>query len=613
MKINFMYAHSFIKSMRQRRQERLKFLSNKKLYGSSSHVVATLLVLLACLAASVYYWYGVRGSMQGIFSKDSEQTIGAAEQAIGTRMQVYTNIMTGGAGLFNASDNVTRAEWSSFISAYHVQERYPGVQGFGYGQYVLPQDLATHVEQVRSTDIPEYSVKDTGSDHPYIPILYIEPFNEMRRSVLGFDMASEPTRKTALLRARDTGEMSMTGKVVLIQSKDGGSTNQEPGIILYTPIYKHGMPTSTVVERQAAISGYIYSSLRVNELLKGIFGNEGNKNLAIQIYDGDKKVEENLMYRSTNFDAISREHGSMQKERVLDISDHKWIISYALSPNILSPTDRDAPWQTLLRGVLISLTVAAVVYYLLTNRTRKLMRAQQAEVQTAKDDLLSLASHQLRTPATVVKQYVGMLLQGYGGKLTAQQKDMLNSAYVSNERQLQIINQILYVARLDAGQLRLQKERFDIVKLVRDISKEHEASIRESNQKLIRKLPRTKIDVNADPQYLSMAIDNLISNANKYTPEGGKVTVELTHNDGKVVLNVADTGVGISPEEAEHIFEKFTRGQNELLTEVGGSGIGLYLVKQIAELHKGTITAQSAHPKGSVFTLTLPIKTRKAR
>ncbi len=516
--------------------------------------------------------------------------------------------MVGGAGLFNASDSVTRQEWADFIGTYDIPNKFPGASAFGYGSYVNAQDLDAYVQQIQATDIPNYSVIRTPGSEVYVPSLYIEPFNDARRSLLGFNMFNEPVRRTALLKARDTGQMAITGKVVLAQAKDGSATNQEPGIIIYMPVYKKDMPVTSVEERRAAIQGYIYASLRVNELLKGIFGNDGNKNLALRLYDSHDKNDGSLMYQSDNYDEIARQKGVLIKERAFELSDHEWTISYAVSPQMLSPADRSAPWLTLVRGVAISVGVAAVVYYLLTNRTRKLMRAQREEVQSAKDDLLSLASHQLRTPATVVKQYIGMLLQGYGGKITAQQKDMLHSAYISNERQLLIINQILYVARLDAGQLRLQKERFDYVRLVRDIVHEHEGMIRDSEQKLIKKIPRKKIEILGDPQYLSMAIDNLLSNASKYTPAGGKITVSLTETDNKIVLSVADTGIGISPEEAEHIFEKFTRGQNELVGEVGGSGIGLYLVQRIAELHKGTISAQSIHPNGSVFTLTLPLK-----
>lgn len=597
-----------MKSLRQRQQERTGFLSNKKLYGTSSHLLATFLVLLACLCAAGYYAYNVRSSMRTTFQQNAEQEIVNSEQAIGNRLQVYGNILTAGQGLFMASDRVDRQEWEKFIGAFDVQERYPGVQGFGYAAYVRPEELGTHIQEVRSTDIPEYSIDYSGNTEPYVPILYIAPFNDLRRTVLGFNMMSEPTRRKALVSARDSGQPAVTGKVVLVQSKDGGATNREPGMVLYLPIYKKGMPTSSVEERQTAIQGYVYTSLRINELLKGIFGNEGNKNLAFQVYDGDQKTEEALMYRSENYEQIAKERGAFFKERVIDMGGQKITLSYAVSPHINPASERNQPIMTLLRGIVISVIVAAVIYYLLTNRTRKLMRAQQAEVQSAKDDLLSLASHQLRTPATVVKQYVGMLLQGYGGELTFQQKEMLKNAYISNERQLQIINQILYVARLDAGQLKLQRERFDLAALLRDIVREHESTIRDADQKLIQKIPRKKVEISGDPQYLFMAIDNLITNASKYTPDGGRITVTLELQDGGVSIRVADNGVGVTTEEASFIFDKFTRGKGEITGEVSGSGIGLYLVKRIAELHKGKITVQSNHPKGTVFTLYLPAR-----
>lgn len=571
-------------------------------------MLATVLVLLACLGASSYYWFNMRSSVRDTFSKEAEQAIKTTEQSIGGRLQVYSNIMVGGSGLFMASDSVTRQEWEDFITAFNVQEQYPGVQGFGYGEHVMPASLDSHVQAVRATDIPEYSVIPKTNSEPYAPVLYISPFSSQRRPILGFDMMSEPARRKALLRARDTGQMSVTGKVTLAQTKDGGATNKEPGLIIYLPVYTKNMPIETTEQRQQAIQGYIYAALRLNELLKGIFGDEGNSQLGLQVYNGQDKNEDELMYRSENFQKIANARGSLVNERVLDIGDEKLLMSYVVSPQVLSSTDRNAPWSTLLRGIVISITVALLVYYLLTNRTRKMMRAQHAEVQSAKDDLLSLASHQLRTPATVVKQYVGMLLQGYGGAITKQQESMLNSAYVSNERQLQIINQILYVARLDAGQLKLQKEKFDIAQLVRDIVKEHEPSIKSSKQKIIKKIPRGPVIISGDPQYLYMAVDNLISNANKYTPAKGKITLTLERTVKEVTLSVADTGVGISEIEAKHIFDKFTRGESEMTAVVSGSGIGLYLVKRIAELHRGAITVAPNRPKGTVFKLCIPAR-----
>lgn len=602
-----MYAHSLIKSLRQRQQDRLAFLSNKKLYGTSSHLVATALVLFACLAAAVYYAHTIRSSVTQEFNSDAEQVIADTEQAIGARLQVYGNILTGGKGLFDASDTVTRQEWEDFIGAFNVQEQYPGVQGFGYGESVKPGELGTHIQQIRDSGIPEYSIDYTDAEHTYVPIVYVAPFNDSRRTVLGFDMTSEATRRKALESARDSGQLSVTGKVVLIQSKDGGATNQEPGMVIYLPIYKRGAPVATVEERRESIQGYIFASLRINELLRGIFGSEGdNKDVAFQVYDGNQKSEDQLMYRSDNFNEIQGQKGVHLNERTLSIGGQDLVLSYAVSPNLKPTPERNEPLATLVRGVVISLVVAGLIYYLLTNRTRKLMRAQRAEVQSAKDDLLSLASHQLRTPATVVKQYVGMLLQGYGGELSFQQKEMLKNAYVSNERQLQIINQILYVARLDAGQLKLQKERFDIAALLRDIVREHEAAVRDAGQKIIRKIPRKKIEVTGDPQYIYMAIDNLITNASKYTPESGRINVTLDQRDNGVSIRVADTGVGLSEEETKFIFEKFTRGNSEMTAEVSGSGIGLYLVKQIASLHKGKISVEPNEPVGTVFTLFLP-------
>lgn len=310
-----MYTRRLLKSLRETNDDRFHIGGNKKLYGSSTHLIATLLVLLTCLAVSVYYWYTVRNNIREDYGNAASQAISASEQAIGNRMSVYINIMTGAAGLYNASDDVTRSEWDNFIAAYNVQQQYPGASAFGYADYVLPQNLGSHIQSVRESGIPEYSIKDSGNTQPYVPVVYISPMNDQRRALLGFNMMSESTRSKAIIVARDTGHLSITGKIVLAQTKEGTApTNQEPGLILYLPVYKHDMPTDTVEQRQAAIQGFVYTSLRVNELLKGIFGDNGNKNLALQVYDGEKKSEEALLYRSENFDRISKQNGVVHKE-----------------------------------------------------------------------------------------------------------------------------------------------------------------------------------------------------------------------------------------------------------------------------------------------------------
>jgi PAS domain S-box-containing protein len=244
----------------------------------------------------------------------------------------------------------------------------------------------------------------------------------------------------------------------------------------------------------------------------------------------------------------------------------------------------------------------------LNRQEAKMLQLRNDELQAlsrSKDEFVALASHQLRTPATAVKQYLGMVLQGYAGEVSSLQRDMLDKAFESNERQLQIINQILNAARADTGKLVMTPAPFDIVAMVRGVAEEQRSQLRDHDHKLILRVPAKSRTFIGDSGYLRMAVENLISNADKYTPEGGTVTVSLRDRWGSIRIVIRDTGVGIAPEDISKLFTKFSRIHNQLSIKAGGSGIGLYLASEIIKLHGGKLGVLSKVGKGTTFTIDL--------
>lgn len=240
----------------------------------------------------------------------------------------------------------------------------------------------------------------------------------------------------------------------------------------------------------------------------------------------------------------------------------------------------------------------------------KLLQERNDELQAisrTKDEFVALASHQLRTPATAVKQYLGMVLQGYAGEITDLQAEMLSKAFDSNERQIEIINQILNAARADTGKLAMTMAPLDIVALVRGVTDELRPSVEKREHKLVVKLPDKPKIAQADAGYLRMAIENLLSNADKYTPEDGTISISLRHVGDLLKLSVKDTGVGIEKADFDKLFVKFSRVHNPLSVQAGGSGIGLYLAGEIVRLHGGKVEVVSAIDKGTTFTIILPL------
>jgi PAS domain S-box-containing protein len=237
---------------------------------------------------------------------------------------------------------------------------------------------------------------------------------------------------------------------------------------------------------------------------------------------------------------------------------------------------------------------------------------KERQLDLAKNDFVSLASHQLRTPASGVKAILHMLGSGDFGALTEVQHRYVQRAMETNDRQLRIIEDLLNVARADAGTLDLNLDYLNVAELVRSVALEHMAGAQAKQQRFVV-IAQEQMFVMADGQKLGMAMDNLISNAIKYTPPEGRVTVRLIEHNGKMEFCVEDTGVGIEPDQLHRIFDKFGIAVADHPHPGSGdsTGLGLYLAKQVVALHNGDIQVESVLGQGSTFRICLPV-TREA-
>ncbi len=258
----------------------------------------------------------------------------------------------------------------------------------------------------------------------------------------------------------------------------------------------------------------------------------------------------------------------------------------------------------LVKSTLTSDTLSRALYYALGRKEIERTKIEQlVELNRSKEEFISIASHQLRTPATAVKQYLGMVVEGFAGDMSSKQKALLDKAYSNNERQLAIINDLLKVAQIDAGHTRFNKEKADIVKVLTGSIEDTRSMIEERRQTLSIDMPPVAMAM-LDVELIRMVVGNLLDNASKYTPEGGMIALRLESVRDTWNICVSDTGVGVA--SPHRLFEKFSRIDNPLSTKVGGTGLGLYWAQSIARLHHGEITYVPNKPKGSLFTLTIP-------
>lgn len=243
-------------------------------------------------------------------------------------------------------------------------------------------------------------------------------------------------------------------------------------------------------------------------------------------------------------------------------------------------------------------------------RDLRIANEKLKELDRLKDEFVSVASHELRTPMTAIKSYLWMALAGKGGELTDKQKYYLERAYLSTDRLIRLVNNMLNVSRIESGRIELELEKLDIGKLACDIVDEVRPRASELGIKVTCHPPKDLPEVLADPDKIKEVLMNLVGNSLKFTPKGGKVDINFSVKDGMVETSVSDTGKGIAKEDMPKLFKKFGLIEGTYATDQQdqGSGLGLYISWNIILLHHGVIKAESEGlGKGATFTFSLPI------
>lgn len=223
------------------------------------------------------------------------------------------------------------------------------------------------------------------------------------------------------------------------------------------------------------------------------------------------------------------------------------------------------------------------------------------ELDKAKDDFISMASHQLRTPLTTVKGYLSMLNDGDFGKISKKQQRILGLAYNSSERMVYLIADLLNVSRINTGKFVIDKTEVDLLKVIKSEVDQLQRNADAHNVKLKTKLPKTAPKVLLDESKIRQVMMNFIDNAIYYTPDGGTITVKLNVTKDALEFTVTDTGIGVPKDEQEHMFTKFYRARNARKARPDGTGLGLYLAKKVVSAQGGSIIFKSKENQGSTF------------
>lgn len=358
----------------------------RRLWISRTREIAVpiLLVLLTGFVAVYLLQHAALNAARRVHQDDFDYQGREIALRIEQRLASYEQVLRGIRGLYVASERVERNEFHDYVTSLDLAKRYPGIQGVGFSLIIRPKERASHIESIRRQGFPSYTLYPEGARRLYTSIIYIEPFAGRNLRAFGYDMYSEPVRRAAMEQARDQDKSIMSDKVTLIQE-----TEQEvqPGFLMYLPVYRSNSAHETVADRRANVIGWVYAAFRMNDLMRGILGQQVN-NLDLEIYDGKNANAETLMYDSRSGQGHIGTPIFNYTSHIQPIG-HDWTITLHSLPAF--EANMDTGRITVLRttGLLISLLLSLLVWQLASGRARALELAKEitSELRNSEDQL----------------------------------------------------------------------------------------------------------------------------------------------------------------------------------------------------------------------------------
>lgn len=539
-------------------------------YGVLPMTIMVLVIIASLIAYSL-----ATANLEGTRSRTIDRKLSENALRVSSIFDASAHLLWGSTGKLE-SGSTDKQSWQQFISVYDIRKNFTGLEAVGV---------------------------TFGNNTNSAKIAYVAPDDPATERWIDDDLASNPKTSKTLQQVASSGRATLTDAYsnLLTSTEINGDTTG--GFYMFAPFYESPGPYATTDSRQEKLGGFSVAIFRGDVFFGQAFNDTDMSHTRISVYLGNP-TRDNLMFengKTTDTDVRT------VKQTITEYGRTFTILYRMDTAHIVVWFSTYFPVLLLCGCLFFGGLFATISGFMLRNRYSRLNYEKERDVEFAKDELLSLASHQLRTPATGVKQYLGMILQGFAGPVSEKQRDYLERAYASNNRQLGVINDILHLAKLETGRIVLAERKFDLAKMVRDVVDEQRESADRGELTLVLEAPSKGL-ILGDSHMLRMVIENIVSNAIKYTPTGGTVTIRLTRRASRWLLVVKDTGVGISKADFPKLFKQFSRINNPRTQVVTGTGVGLYLAYHLTVLHGGSIGISSRRGKGSTFTVRLPRK-----
>jgi PAS domain S-box-containing protein len=358
--------------------------------GAASHrwvpVVLPPLVGLLTLGLTFLYWQSEEKSSR---AKQEQNFQAAADQIaynLKDRMATYEVVLRGVKGYFEGSERIDRAEFQAYVGALQLRETRPGLQGVSLIMQLPGSALAAHLDDMRQRGFSQYAVRPEGAREVLAPITHIEPLEGNNLKALGFDVLTLPAAKEALDRARDTGELALSGQLTLRQTGNSG-------LVMYMPLYGARMETRTVQGRRSGLAGWVSAPFRLEDVIRGM-SREFDADIGLQISDVTQAgAAETLLFSNVVLQAADRgtRPSGQQVQRVLELGGRRWVLQMSPLPAFAARFQDEGHHPVALMGTVLSLLLAWFTWLLATGRERAvaLARDMTAELRATRDDLES--------------------------------------------------------------------------------------------------------------------------------------------------------------------------------------------------------------------------------